>query len=141
MEISGFISSNYDGWATIGNTAFADYMYEFAENNGIAFEHDEGLGGQKAIIKNCNMVMYTSKEKMEFEEAQERFLNSMFGAKGIYEMESSYTGYSEWTITGYDLEKCTLGGHDINQILLSHIGEYANIRVECPKGGCDETKG
>lgn len=50
-------------------------------------------------------------------------------------MESNYTGYSEWTITGYDLDKCTLGGHDINQILLSHIGEYANIRVECPKKG------
>lgn len=140
MEISGFISSNYDGWAMIGNTAFADYMYEFAENNGIAFEHDEGLGGKKAIIKNCSMVMYISNEKIEFEEAQERFLNSMFGANGIYEMESSYTGYSEYTITGYDLERCILGGHDINWILLSHIGKYVNIRVECPKEECDGSK-
>lgn len=45
-------------------------------------------------------------------------------------MEANYVGYSEWTITGYDLEECTLGGHDLNSILLSHSGEYVNIYVD-----------
>ena len=78
--------------------------------------------------------MYTSKKEMSIEEAEETFLDQMFGADGVYEMEANYTGYSEWTITGFDLDKCRLGGHDMNQILLSHAGEYANIRVECPYG-------
>lgn len=131
MEISGFISADYDGWATIDGKAFANLMYDFAKDHGVAFEHDEGLGGKKAFIKNCSISMYTSNDEVSFEEAQERFLESMLGFGGVFEMESNYTGYSEWTITGYDLDKCRLGGHDLNSILLSHKGEYANIRVEC----------
>ena len=131
MDISGFISSNYDGWATVGDIVFAEAMYKFAEENGIAFEHDEGLGGIRAVIKNCKIVMYTSNKEMGFEEAQEKFLNAIFASVGVYEMEANYTGYSEWTITGYDLDKCKLGGHDMNRILLSHSNEFANIRIEC----------
>ncbi len=130
-ELSGFISRNYDGWATVGDIAFAEFMYRIAEDNGVACEHDDGLGGKRAVIERCKLEMYTSKRKMSFDEAQEKFLNRVFGFDGIYEMEANYTGYSEWTITGFDLDKCQLGGHDMNQILLSHSGEYANIRVEC----------
>ncbi len=32
-------------------------------------------------------------------------------------------------ISGF-IDKCMLGGHDLNRILLSHDGEYANILVE-----------
>lgn len=131
MRISGFIASDYDGWATIDNIAFANIMYQIAEDNGIAYEHEEGLGGKRAVIKKCKMAMYTSKHVMSFDEAQNRFLDKMFSAEGVYEMDAEYTGYSEWTITGFDLDKCNLGGHNLNQILLSHIGEYANIEVEC----------
>lgn len=131
MDISGFISINYDGWATINEVPFAETMFQFAEKHGIAYEHEDGLGGKKSTIKNCRIVMYTSKNKMSFDEAQDKFLNYMFCADGVYEMEANYTGYSEWTIIGFDLDECRLGGHDMNQILLSHKGEYANIRVEC----------
>lgn len=131
MRISGFIDVNYDGWATIDNVKFADIMYNIAKDNGFAYEYEWDLGGRRAGIKNCKIVMYTSKHEMTFDEAQSDFLNKMFGAEGMYEMHAAYTGYSEWTITGFDLEKCRLGGHDLNQILLSHIGEYANIEVEC----------
>lgn len=131
MRICGFINSNWDGWATIAGIAFADFMYEVAQSYGIAYEHDEGLGGRRAVIKNCKIVMYTSKKEMSFEEAQEKFLDTMFGVCDMYEMDSNYTGYSEWTITGFELDKCKLGDHDLNQILISHKGEYANIEVEC----------
>lgn len=87
MELSGFISSNHNGWAMIGGTAFADYMYEFAENNGIASEHDEGLGGREAIIKNCNMVMYTSKEKWNL---RKRKRDSLIAC-------SVLTGFMKWS--------------------------------------------
>lgn len=131
MELSGFISADYNGWAMVGDVTFAQFMYSVAEDYGIAYKHDHGLGGKNAIIQNCSIVMYTSKEEVSFEEAEERFLDQMFGVDGVYEMEANYTGYSEWTITGFDLDKCRLGGHDLNQILLSHTGEFANIRIEC----------
>lgn len=99
--------------------------------HGTAYRHNVFMGGERAFIENCKIVMYTSKKKMTFEEVQKQFLDEMFGACGGYEMEAYYSGYSEWTITGFDLETCRLGGHDLNQILLSHTGEYANIEVEC----------
>lgn len=131
MNISGFISTNWDGWATINEVPFAESMYEFAERYGIAHEYDDGLGGKRAIIKHCSIAMYTSKKRMNFDESQKSFFDYMFGTDGTYEMEANYTGYSEWTITGFDLDKCSLGGHDMNEILVSHKGEYVNIRVEC----------
>lgn len=131
MNISGFISEDYNGWATIKDVPFAELMYELAEQHGITHEYDDGLGGKKALIKHCRITMYTSKKKMNFEEAMKKFCDCMFGVDGAYEMEANYTGYSEWTITGFDLDKCSLGGHDMNQILLSHKGKYANIRIEC----------
>lgn len=132
MELSGLIDKNYDYWAVIGAETFAQAMYDFAEDNniGVAFEHEKGLGGKKNIIQRCNISMYFSNEPLTLEEAQERFLDNYFSGTGVYEMEANYTGYSEWTITGYDLDQCQLGGHNLNTILLSHIGEYANIVVE-----------
>lgn len=52
MELSGLISSNYDGWTTVDNTAFADYIYQFAKECGIAYEHNDGLGGKRRSFKN-----------------------------------------------------------------------------------------
>ena len=49
---------------------------------------------------------------------------------GAFDMETSLTGYSEWTITGYDVDTCTLGGHNLMDILHNHSGEYVNIVVK-----------
>lgn len=140
MIISGRITRDYDGNAAIGWSSydcdsFADLMYDFAKEYGIAYEHDKGLGGWKAIIPNCSISMYFSDKEMTFEEAQEKFLEQMFDVSGVFEMRKDRVGYSEWTITGYDLEECELGGHDLNDILLSHVGEYVNIKVETEKYG------
>lgn len=139
MIISGRITRDYNGFAKIGADSFVDIMYNFAEreDKAIAYCHNNGLGGRKAIIPNCSVSMYFSKKEMNYEEAQRRFLDNMFGASGVFEMEEDNIGYSEWTITGYDLEECHLGGHNLNDILLSHKGEYVNIKVETSKYGHD----
>lgn len=135
MIISGRIDKDYDGFAKIGNESFVDIMYDFAKDKGVTYYHNNGLGGRKAIIPNCSVSMYFSKREMDFEEAQKKFLDTMFGASGVFEMEENNVGYSEWTIVGYDLEECQLGGHNLNDILLSHKGEYVNIKVEISKYG------
>lgn len=126
--LSGFINKD-DGLAMVGNVVFADYMYKLAEEIGIAYQYNDNLGGERAFIPKCNISMYTSKEKISLEEAKENFLEYMFN--GDFNLDKENIGYSEWTITGYDLNKCHLGGHDINSILLSHKGEYVNITIEC----------
>lgn len=50
--------------------------------------------------------------------------------EGRFDLEINLVGYSEYTITGYDVEKCTIGGHNLSNILCNHIGEYVNIVVE-----------
>ena len=129
-ELTGKISMNSSDWAQVGETTFAEFMVGIAEKVGVAYDHEEGFGGQRAFISNCQISMYITKEEMSFEEAQEKFLNKLLGFSGPFEMETNYEGYSEFTILDYCLEECRIGGHDINKILLEHIGEYANIRIE-----------
>jgi hypothetical protein len=44
-------------------------------------------------------------------------------------VEVAYRGYSEWTITGLELEEFRIGGHDLKKELEDHIGEYCWIRI------------
>lgn len=38
-----------------------------------------------------------------------------------------YIGYSEWTITGFDLDSFVLGGHDLKKELENHLGQYVHF--------------
>lgn len=139
-NISGFIGENYDGFATIGknndnyvysnNIIFNDFMYEIANksNSGYTYEKCKNLGETYIVIPNCNISMYFSKQKISLQKAKNKVLNCLIGC-GTYFAEQDAVGYSEYTITGYDLVKCELGGHNLNDILLSHVGEYVNIEV------------
>ena len=141
-HISGIIERNYDGNIDIGGCDFVDFMYDFADNVGLAKEHNKGLGGKRAIIDDCNMRMYFTNKECELDEAEiallaklevEGYLDEHEAKEelcGDFDLMTRLTGYSEWTITGYDVESCTLGGHNLLNILGSHIGEYVNIVVE-----------
>ena len=141
-HISCIISNNYDGGIDIGGEDFINIMYNFAESVGFAKRHNRGLGGKRAIIDNCNMRMYFTNKECELDEAEiallvklevEGYLDDHEMKEelcGEFDMETRLTGYSEWTITGYNIEACTLGGHNLINILGSHIGEYVNIIVE-----------
>lgn len=141
-HISGVISNNYDGGINIGDEDFINIMYNFAESVGFVKRHNRGLGGKKAIIDNCNMRMYFTNKECELDEAEIALLVKLEVEGhlddhemkeelcGEFDMETRLTGYSEWTITGYNVETCTLGGHNLISILDSHIGEYVNIIVE-----------
>lgn len=141
-HISGNISRNYDGTIDIDGFGFVNIMYNFAEEVGFAKRHNKGLGGKRAFIEDCNMRMYFTSKECELDEAEvallmklevEGYLNKHEAKKEVYgdfAMKTNFIGYSEWTITGYDVETCTLGGHNLLDILGSHIGEYVNIVVE-----------
>lgn len=141
-HINGIIKRNYDGTIDIGNCDFVDFMYDFADNVGFAKRHNRGLGGKRAFIDNCNMRMYFTNKECELDEAEiallmklevEGYLDEHEAKEefcGDFDLLTKLSGYSEWTITGCDVETCTLGGHNLLDILGSHIGEYVNIVVE-----------
>ena len=141
-HISGIISSNYSGGIDIGGCDFIDIMYDFADNVGFAKHHSKGLGGKKAFIDNCNIRMYFTNKECDLDEAEiallvklevEGYLDGHETKEelcGVFDMKTSLTGYSEWTITGYDVDTCTLGGHNLMDILHNHSGEYVNIIIE-----------
>lgn len=93
MVLSGFVSSDHNGWVTIGDTTFAEFMYHVAGDYGVAYEYEHGLGGKEAVIPSCSITMYTSPKEVSFEKAEEQFLDQMFGVDGVYEMKANYTGY------------------------------------------------
>lgn len=141
-HICGIITTNYDGGIDINGYDFVDIMYDFADNVGFAKHHNKGLGGLRAFIDNCNIRMYFTNKECELDEAEialliklevEGYLDEHEAKEefcGEFDLMTRLTGYSEWTITGYDVETCTLGGHNLMDILRSHIGEYVNIIVE-----------
>lgn len=141
-HIQGLIESNYCGGIDIGATNFIDAMYNIAEIDGWAMRHSKGLGGRRAIIDECNIKMYFTDGECNLDEAETALLTKLDGAgffddlvnkeelEGEFNLLTMLTGYSEFTITGYNVETCTLGGHNLLDILGSHIGEYANIVIE-----------
>ena len=141
-HIQGLIEFDYCGGIDIGGTNFIDVMYNIAENDGWVMRHSKGLGGKRAIIDECNIKMYFTDRECDLDEAEISLLTKLDGAgffddpankeelEGEFNLLTMLTGYSEFTITGYNIETCTLGGHNLLDILGSHIGEYANIVIE-----------
>ena len=141
-HICGIITRNYDGTIDIDGCDFVDIMYNFAECVGYAKRHNKGLGGKRAFIPDCNIRMYFTNKECELDEAEIALLvklevdgylddhEAREELSGVFDLETRLTGYSEWTIIGYDVETCTLGGHNLLGILGSHIGEYVNMVIE-----------
>lgn len=150
LILNGLIGTNYDGDIIIGENEFSNAMYNFAKKVGYAKEHHSGLGGTRAFIDNCFIRMYFTDCDCELEEAETALLNKLYGLgykvtrqaneeetdintteehNGDFELKTNLTGYSEYTITGYEVETCTLGGHNLLDILKGHIGQYVNIVI------------
>lgn len=143
-HIQGLIKKNYDGGINVGWSDFIDIMYDIAQSDGWAMRHNKRLGGKRAIIDDCNIRMYFTDRECDLDEAEMALLIKLDGAgffndldskeelEGEFNLLTMLTGYSEYTIDGYNVETCTLGGHNLLDILRNHIGEYANIVIETP---------
>lgn len=141
-HIQGIITRNYHGFIDIDDCDFVDMMYNFACTVGYAKRHNKGLGGKRAFIDDCNIRMYFTNKECELDEAEVALLiklevegyfdehEAREELGGQFDLMTRLTGYSEYTIIGYDVETCTLGGHNLLDILGNHIGEYVNMVIE-----------
>lgn len=71
--------------------------------------------------------IYSSDTKKPLEQAKTDYLREILG--GVV-LEGSLEGYSEYTITGFNIERCWLGGHDIQRIIDAYDHKYLHILID-----------
>ena len=132
LLLNGYITEDYDGHPALRKIKDG-YGYSEAISIPNAIQDkfnyqklNRGLGEKLTMIPNCNLTIHYTKDICSYEEAQEVLLNALYGDMMVH---TSYVGYSEYTITGLDLETFTIGGHDLAAELESHEGEYCWIKI------------
>lgn len=127
LILQGWIGRNGEG--NLGLAKEIDNYYEpIAESIMNYFNYtylNRGLGEKITMIPNANLRCWFSDEKCTLEEAQMNFDSYMF--TGNLLTQGQYTGYSEWTITGFYIDELVIGGHDLKEEFDSHIGQYMHL--------------
>lgn len=130
-DCDGIIALSYkrddDRWSFSRNSII-DSIICFAEEYGMVGSHRNGLGGTRAFIDDCNLKVWFTDTECELEEAMMSLDNLMYG--GDIQTKITKVGYSEYTITGLDLNEFSIGGHDLRTEFSSHYGEYCHIIIE-----------
>lgn len=139
LHLKGYICNDYNGIIALsddkeddysfGNRSIIDSIESLAYEYGMKGEHHKGLGGRRAIIDDCNMRIWFTDTECELEEAMMSLDNFMYG--GDIQTKVTRVGYSEYTITGLNLDEFSIGGHDLKSEFSSHYGEYCHIIIEC----------
>ena len=137
LYIKGWVTTDSDGMVAVkadkdgGDWSAYDIPYQvkdFASDNGRVRDVNKGLGGSKSYIFDASLYIYFTKEESTIEEAQESLICELYGD---VETEIRLCGYSEYTITGFSLEEFSIGGHDLESEISSHMGEYMHFVLEC----------
>ncbi len=138
LYINGFLCRDYDGAPSVSDSddgygcsggSIITMIENYAERNGFFRKTTKGLGGRKSLIENCNIRVYFTEKECSLYAAQIAFDTQMYG--GDLKTTVSYVGYSEWTITGLNIDEFTIGGHDLDKELGNHMGEYVHMIIEC----------
>ena len=142
LHLTGYLTGDYNGIIALTEKQFKDSdissdrygnsivtsIEDFAKENGLFGEHSKSLGGRVSYIENCNVRIYFTDKTCSLEQAMLALDNYIEG--GDLKTRVNWVGYSEYTITGLDLETFTIGGHDLDNILSCHLGEYCHFILE-----------
>jgi hypothetical protein len=83
---------------------------------------------ESVVVPNVFFRFYASDGKKSLEEVQETHLIQSLG--GNMDILTVLVGYSEYTITGCNIENFTIGNHDMEEILNGYIGKYIHILID-----------
>ena len=82
----------------------------------------------RCTIDNLFIRFYiTSTYIADVADVEEEYLIESFGGVSKMKMKVKPIGYSEYTITGYDIKTGVFGGHNLKKILDSHIDKYIHF--------------
>ena len=139
LHLNGYICSDGDGiialtddkesYGSWGKRSIIDSIESLAYEHGMTGKHHKGLGGRRAIIDDCNMRIWFTDTECKLEDAMLAMDALMYG--GDIQTKVTRVGYSEYTITGLNLDEFSIGGHDLESEIISHYGEYCHIIIEC----------
>lgn len=131
LILQGWLGYDSDSNIGISQKKIEDFNYLYsslAEEIMDYFNYkqvDEELGKKITTIKNANLRCWFSDTECTLEEAQMNFESYM--ATGNLLTQGHYVGYSEWTITGFEVDKLIIGGHDLEKELKDHTGQYIHF--------------
>ena len=132
LHLQGWLSRDSDGMPALkqdisryGSESIPHSIESFAD---IKWDYEDWLGGTESVIPNANLRMYICDKECSLDEAVEALLLKF---DGKVETNISLAGYSECTITGYDCEKFTIGGHDLDAELSTYMKKYIHLVLEC----------
>ena len=143
LHLKGYLCTDCDGIIALREKSEEECSYRekygksivenieaFADKYGLLGEHDQGFfGGTNAHIDDCNLRAYFTDKECELEDAMLAIDVMMYG--GDIKTKVDFEGYSEYSITGMDLDEFSIGGHDLTREFNSHIGEYCHLIIEC----------
>lgn len=130
MKLEGWLKLNDDNELGISKTknGFCDSVPEVIMDY-FGYEKTDAEFGTKGIfIPNAHLSCWFSDKQCTLEEAQMNFESYL--VMGNLLINGHYVEYSEWTITGFDVDCFIIGGHDLNEELKPHIGQYIHLILE-----------
>lgn len=155
IHINGFLKIEDDGWGWTDNEieilcskhsyyrslakVIAEHIIEESGTSSLATSELDDIDKEFEIgidvslnIPKVAMRIYYADEECSLEKAETNFILSSIGCLDIYQVS---TGYSEWTILGYDVQNFKLiskdgGGHDLKEIFKTYIGKYVHILID-----------
>lgn len=113
IDLSNSLSNNYDFGVSLPYDGFLE----------------KGEIG-KDTLKDVFFRFYECDTECTLDEAVKGYLTKMFGS---LEVQGSEYGYSEYTIEGFCVDKLTLGGHDLQNILKNKKGKYLHVLIDVIK--------
>lgn len=137
LYIKGYLTTDYNGILSVkdddsywshGDSIIAS-IESYAERNGFVRKKQVGLGGTQSFIRNCNMRVFFTEKETTLPQAHMLLDAELYG--GDLVTDTSLCGYSEWTITGMNLDEFSIGGHNLKSEFNSHMGEYIHLILEC----------
>ena len=137
LYIKGYLTTDYNGMLSVkddnsywghGESIIAS-IESYAERNGFVRKKQTGLGGTQSFVRNCNMRVFFTEKETTLPQAYMLLDAELYG--GDLVTDTSLCGYSEWTITGMNLDEFSIGGHNLKSEFNSHMGEYIHLILEC----------
>ena len=143
LHLQGYICEDYDyvislspikcKYCCYGNSILTK-IEKFAEMNGEVktlnpYDDDYwGLGQTNTRIENVNLRIYVTENECTLEEAESSLIDKLYG---VLTTETELEGYSEYTITGLDINDFSIGGHNLEKEIRSYMGKYMHFVLEC----------
>lgn len=106
----------------------SEFILSQCEKLGLLQKGDRWYDDQEIVIPNCNIRIYVTESESTLDEAMATFDKMLYSDE--FNVVGADYGYSEWTISGFDVKKFRIGNHDLNRELKRYDKKYVHFIME-----------